>query len=94
MYKNKGITEINVSAFGFSRGATEARIFMNWLQYAPNVTSQGSGSSKKLFYRGKPLKAKFLGIFDTVESIGMAAQNKILSFIELELKIILNKACI
>ena len=76
LYKNKGITEINVSAFGFSRGATEARIFMNWLQYAPNVTSQGSGSSKKLFYRGKPLKAKFLGIFDTVESIGMAAQNK------------------
>ena len=76
IYKNKGITEINVSAFGFSHGATEARIFMNWLQYAPNVTSQGTGSTKKLFYRGKPLKAKFLGIFDTVESISNAAQNK------------------
>ncbi|NHB59318.1 DUF2235 domain-containing protein [Acinetobacter sp. 194] len=76
IYQTKGITEINISAFGFSRGATEARIFMNWLQYAPNVTSQGTGSSKSLFYRGKPLKAKFLGIFDTVESIGNAAQNK------------------
>ncbi|WP_353143451.1 T6SS phospholipase effector Tle1-like catalytic domain-containing protein [Acinetobacter pragensis] len=76
IYKNKGITEINVSAFGFSRGATEARIFMNWLQFAPNVTSQGAGNCKKLFYRGKPLTAKFLGIFDTVESIGNAAENK------------------
>ncbi|MDC4995347.1 DUF2235 domain-containing protein [Acinetobacter baumannii] len=76
IYTQKGITEINISAFGFSRGATEARIFMNWLQYAPNVTTQGVGSSKKLFYRGKPLKTKFLGIFDTVESIGNAGQNK------------------
>lgn len=76
IYQQNGITEINVSAFGFSRGATEARIFMNWLQYAPNVTSQGTGNAQKLFYRGKPLTAKFLGIFDTVESIGMAAQNK------------------
>ncbi|MCU4414872.1 DUF2235 domain-containing protein [Acinetobacter sp. WU_MDCI_Axc73] len=76
IYQQKGITEINVSAFGFSRGATEARIFMNWLQFAPNVTSEGAGRAKKLFYRGKPLKAKFLGIFDTVESIGNAAQNK------------------
>lgn len=76
LYKKNGITEINISAFGFSRGATEARIFMNWLQYAPNVTSQGAGNAKKLFYRGKPLNAKFLGIFDTVESIGNAAQNK------------------
>ncbi|AMX18511.1 T6SS phospholipase effector Tle1-like catalytic domain-containing protein [Acinetobacter pittii] len=76
IYKQKGITEINISAFGFSRGATEARIFMNWLQHAPNVTTQGAGSSKKLFYRGKPLKANFLGIFDTVESIGNAGQNK------------------
>ncbi|MFI8145598.1 T6SS phospholipase effector Tle1-like catalytic domain-containing protein [Acinetobacter sp. ABJ_C5_2] len=76
IYTQKGITEINLSAFGFSRGAAEARIFMNWLEYAPNVTTQGAGSSKKLFYRGKPIKIKFLGIFDTVESIGNAGQNK------------------
>ena len=59
IYKQKGITEINLSAFGFSRGVAEARIFMNWLEYAPNVTTQGAGSSKKLFYRGKPIKIKF-----------------------------------
>lgn len=75
LYKNRGITEINISIFGFSRGATEARIFCNWLEYAPNVTFSGSGSSKKFFYRGKPLYIKFLGIFDTVESIGWAAAN-------------------
>lgn len=72
IYKNKGITQINISAFGFSRGATEARIFVNWLKYAPNVTSKAG----KLVYRDKvPIVVKFLGIFDTVESIGAAGKN-------------------
>lgn len=64
----KTITTVNISAFGFSRGATEARIFMNWIRSAPNVTSKGG----KLYYRGQTeIKLKFLGIFDTVESIGI-----------------------
>lgn len=72
VYQQKGITQINISAFGFSRGATEARIFVNWLKYAPNVTSKAG----KLVYRDKvPIVVKFLGIFDTVESIGAAGKN-------------------
>lgn len=66
--KYKTITIVNISAFGFSRGATEARIFMNWIKSAPNVSTRGN----KLYYRGQTeIKLKFLGIFDTVESIGI-----------------------
>ena len=67
--KYKTITTVYISAFGFSRGATEARIFMNWIKSAPNVSSKGG----KLYYRGQTeVKLKFLGIFDTVESIGIS----------------------
>lgn len=62
IYTQKGITEINISAFGFSRGATEARIFMNWLQHAPNVTTQGTGSGKNYFI-GETFKSKVFRYF-------------------------------
>lgn len=66
--KYKTITIVNISAFGFSRGATEARIFMNWIKRAPNVTAKNG----KLYYRSQTeIKLKFLGIFDTVESVGL-----------------------
>ncbi len=68
----KRVTEINVAAFGFSRGATSVRIFMHWLQRLKLIKRQG----KNLFYDGIPLKVRFLGIFDTVESIGAPAANK------------------
>lgn len=76
VYKDKGLTEVNICAYGFSRGATTARIFMNWVEQAPNFTCDGYGAGKRLFYRGKPVYLKILGIFDTVESIGYAADNK------------------
>ncbi|RDI17348.1 putative alpha/beta hydrolase family protein DUF2235 [Pseudacidovorax intermedius] len=69
---------INLSVFGFSRGAAQARAFCNFLQdiLAPDPT----GTIKQL--RGKdapayalagiPLRVQFLGLFDTVASAGMA----------------------
>lgn len=60
------VDEINVSAFGFSRGATTARAFAHWLAAHSKVTRAGS----KLKYDGIPLNFKFLGLFDTVEAIG------------------------
>ncbi|TWI04767.1 putative alpha/beta hydrolase family protein DUF2235 [Luteimonas cucumeris] len=65
------VDEINVAAFGFSRGATEARAFMHWLAAHSKVTRSGS----RLKFDGIPLNVKFLGIFDTVESIGGAGKN-------------------
>ena len=67
------VDEINVSVFGFSRGATEARAFVNWL--AKHSKVQTSGTS--LLFDGVPLNIKFLGLFDTVESVGMAGTNKL-----------------
>ncbi|MEN7430393.1 DUF2235 domain-containing protein [Chromobacterium sp. TRC.1.1.SA] len=53
--------KVRLSVFGFSRGAAEARVFCNWvLKYL--------GSS----YAGLPLVIDFLGIFDTVASVGIA----------------------
>lgn len=66
------LDEINLAAFGFSRGATEARAFVNWIASHSKVTRAGS----KLKYDGIPLNVKFLGLFDTVESVGWAADNK------------------
>lgn len=74
------VDEINLAVFGFSRGATEARAFLHWLA----AHSQVKRTGKKLTYDGIPLKVKFLGIFDTVESVGWAAANKMPDTIKTE----------
>lgn len=66
------IDQINLAAFGFSRGATEARAFMHWLGSHSRVKRQGTS----LTYDGTTLNIKFLGLFDTVESVGGAGTNK------------------
>lgn len=66
------LDEINLAAFGFSRGATEARAFVNWVAGHSKVST----TNGKLRYDGIPLNVKFLGLFDTVESVGWAAANK------------------
>ncbi|PHV11931.1 T6SS phospholipase effector Tle1-like catalytic domain-containing protein [Chitinimonas sp. BJB300] len=55
------LTRIHISAFGFSRGAAEARVFVNWLleAYGGSIV-------------GIPLQIDFLGVFDTVASVGLA----------------------
>ncbi|WP_231732391.1 MULTISPECIES: DUF2235 domain-containing protein [Stenotrophomonas] len=54
---------IRISVFGFSRGAAEARVFSSWLKDAldPDFTLCGI-----------PVQVDFLGIFDTVASVGLA----------------------
>ncbi|QNA90178.1 DUF2235 domain-containing protein [Massilia sp. Dwa41.01b] len=65
--RNKPYPEqINVSVFGFSRGAAEARAFVNWLHEI--CKSDGGGYT----LAGIPLRLDFLGIFDTVASVGIA----------------------
>lgn len=67
------VDEINIAAFGFSRGATEARAFVHWLAAHSKVQVKGN----TLSYDGIPMNFKFLGLFDTVESVGMAGTNKL-----------------
>ncbi|TCV81100.1 T6SS phospholipase effector Tle1-like catalytic domain-containing protein [Sulfurirhabdus autotrophica] len=60
------VEQINLSVFGFSRGAAEARVFCNWLMEV--CKEEGGGWS----FAGIPIRIAFLGIFDTVASVGTA----------------------
>jgi hypothetical protein len=60
------VEQINLSVFGFSRGAAEARACVNWLF---EVCKQEGGGWT---LAGIPIRLQFLGIFDTVASAGLA----------------------
>lgn len=59
------ITEIFIDVYGFSRGATAARTFTNWLL----ELFEGDTLC------GIPTKIRFLGLFDTVASVGVPASS-------------------
>ena len=67
------ITMVRVSAFGFSRGATEARAFAREFQ----KLCQQSSAGWELKAGGYPVRFYFLGLWDTVASVGvpMSANN-------------------
>jgi len=58
--------QINLSVYGFSRGAAEARAFVNWLYEVCDIVD---GAYQ---FCGIPLRIQFLGIWDTVASVGVA----------------------
>lgn len=61
------IQSLTVAVFGFSRGAAEARAFCRWLEESSIKDSDGW-----LFAGCVPIRLQFLGIFDTVASVGLA----------------------
>ncbi len=63
--QNKKLVQINVSVFGFSRGAALARAFAHWL--AQIASADGDGFT----LAGVPIRLSFMGIFDTVASVGI-----------------------
>jgi hypothetical protein len=67
------VTKINVSIFGFSRGATQARAFANWLVALcqRDATLHGRGNAA-MTLGGFPVDFSFMGLFDTVASVGAA----------------------
>ncbi|WP_082113766.1 phospholipase effector Tle1 domain-containing protein [Chromobacterium vaccinii] len=58
---------VNIAVFGFSRGAALARVFCRWLE----LSCKRQGDTW-LFAGCVPIRLYFLGIFDTVASVGMA----------------------
>ena len=65
------IKKINISTFGFSRGAALARAFTN--QFMWQCESDCNGLT---YGTGKyPIEFKFMGVFDTVASFGLPATN-------------------
>lgn len=64
--KKPRVEQINLSVFGFSRGVAEARAFVNWL--FESCKQENGGWT----FAGMPLRLQFLGLFDTVASVGSA----------------------
>jgi hypothetical protein len=64
--KKPRVDQINLSVFGFSRGAAQARAFTNWLFEV--CEPEGGGWT----FAGIPIRVQFLGLFDTVASAGLA----------------------
>lgn len=60
---------INLSVFGFSRGAALARAFVN--EFLGRCTTDKRG----LVFNHHPVRIRFLGIFDTVASFGLPSVN-------------------
>jgi hypothetical protein len=65
-HANPAIRAIHLSVFGFSRGSAEARAFVNWL------LELCEGSAGKHTLAGIPIDITFLGLFETVASVGLA----------------------
>lgn len=64
------ISQLNIAVFGFSRGAAMARAFVRQVGEKCTLTARGLvwNESGPLF--GTPVVVYFLGIFDTVASVG------------------------
>jgi hypothetical protein len=71
--KDHGVVQnIFVSMFGFSRGAAEARAFANWFVWLCELDAKIAERSE-LSLGTIPVTIDFLGLFDTVASVGIAA---------------------
>ncbi len=59
------VLQINVSIFGFSRGAAQARACAYWLS---QICERNGGG---MMLAGVPLRIGFMGLFDTVSAVGI-----------------------
>ncbi|WP_242490023.1 T6SS phospholipase effector Tle1-like catalytic domain-containing protein [Noviherbaspirillum cavernae] len=66
------VINIFLSVFGFSRGAAEARAFANWLTWLCKLDAEISGRAG-LSLGTIPVTFDFMGLFDTVASVGLAS---------------------
>ncbi|RBH37695.1 DUF2235 domain-containing protein, partial [Pseudomonas sp. MWU13-2860] len=71
------VSRIDIAVFGFSRGATLARAWVNlvlkkceWVDGQPHWKMGNAKNGKSA-----PLHIRYLGIFDTVESVGLPGKN-------------------
>ncbi|MES2759193.1 MAG: DUF2235 domain-containing protein [Pseudomonadota bacterium] len=64
------VQTIHVSIFGFSRGATQARAFSNWFIELCKLDARLAGQGDAMTLGGFKLEIDFLGLFDTVASVG------------------------
>ncbi|MCY1223722.1 hypothetical protein D9M72_358600 [compost metagenome] len=63
----KKLLQVNLSVFGFSRGAAQARAFCHFLHHLLLKEKNGSYTLAEV-----PFRLQFLGLFDSVASVGLA----------------------
>ncbi|MGY6151505.1 T6SS phospholipase effector Tle1-like catalytic domain-containing protein [Paraburkholderia graminis] len=77
LLRNHRVIRIDVAVFGFSRGAALARAFVNRIlnkcEYRDGQPYWPCGTA--LDGKAAPIHFRFLGIFDTVESVGVPAHD-------------------
>ena len=64
------VQKIHISIFGFSRGATQARAYTNWLMSLCKLDAFLCGKGDTMTLGGFAVAFDFLGLFDAVASIG------------------------
>lgn len=64
------LINIKMFIYGFSRGAAEARAFVTWLTQLPDPNTKSAYDNLSL--AGLPVSIEFLGLLDTVASVGAA----------------------
>lgn len=67
------VRSLKVSVFGFSRGAAQARAFAHRLFDVAKAWGSGCGHN----IGGVPMTLNFMGIFDTVASVGVAGISRV-----------------
>ena len=67
---------LHLTVFGFSRGAAEARTFCNWLD---TLWSSEVEANDSLYDCIPRLRIQFVGLFDTVASVGLANSAPVLN---------------
>ncbi|MBA8680759.1 DUF2235 domain-containing protein [Stenotrophomonas tumulicola] len=67
------VKSVNISVFGFSRGSAQARAFVHRLYEIAEIWGSGCGYN----VAGIPMQLSFLGIFDTVASVGLAGMSRV-----------------
>lgn len=65
------VKKIFISIFGFSRGATQARAFVNWLMSMCTLDAHLCKKDGVMTLGGFEVAFNFLGLFDTVASVGL-----------------------
>lgn len=70
-YHQPKLLKVKLFIYGFSRGAAEARTFMNWLTDIFDTPEQ-AGEVQGPSLLGLPVCIEFAGLFDTVASVGIA----------------------
>ena len=61
------LVQVNLSVFGFSRGSAQARAFCHFVHHILLKKTEGGYT-----LAGVPLRIQFLGLFDSVASVGLA----------------------